>query len=214
MKVSAVIPAFNEAQTIGRVLDVITTFTAIDEIVVVSDGSTDNTVEVVRQYPVRMIELKENIGKGGALQRGIDSASGDILVFLDADLIGLTTKHLEDMMQPVLLNQVEMVIGIFDNGRLTTDLAQVFAPYLSGQRVLKRSVIQGLDNLEMTRFGVEIALTVYAKTNQIACQEVKLSQMSHVMKEEKLGFFPGVLYRLKMYWEIVKVLAQIDISLK
>lgn len=214
MKVSVVIPAFNEAQTIGRVLDVITTFTAIDEIVVVSDGSTDNTVEVVRQYPVRLIELKENIGKGGALQRGIDNASGDILVFLDADLIGLTTKHLEDMMQPVLLNRVEMVIGIFDSGRLTTDLAQVFAPYLSGQRVLKRSVIQGLDNLEMTRFGVEIALTIYAKTNQIPCQEVKLSQMSHVMKEEKLGFFPGVLYRLKMYWEIVKVLAQIDISLK
>lgn len=214
MKVSAVIPAFNEAQTIGRVLDVITTFTAIDEIVVVSDGSTDDTVEVVRQYPVRLIELKENVGKGGALQRGIDSASGDILVFLDADLIGLTTKHLEDMMQPVLLNRVEMVIGVFDNGRLTTDLAQVFAPYLSGQRVLKRSVIQGLDNLEMTRFGVEIALTIYAKTNQIACQEVKLAQMSHVMKEEKLGFFPGVLYRLKMYWEIVKVLAQSDISLK
>lgn len=211
MKVSAVIPAFNEEQTIGCVLDVVTKFSAIEETVVVSDGSTDNTGDIVRKYPVKLIELEKNIGKGGALQRGIENVSGDILVFLDADLTGLTPKHLEDMLRPVLYNQVEMVVGIFDHGRLTTDLAQVFAPYLSGQRVLKRSVFQGLDNLEMTRFGVEVALTRYAKANGLSCQEVKLDKMSHVMKEEKLGFFPGVLYRLKMYWEIVKVFAKSDL---
>ena len=208
MKVSVVIPAFNEEQTIGCVLDVVTEYSRIDEIVVVSDGSTDNTADIVRKYPVNLIELRENIGKGGALQRGIENVSGDILVFLDADLTGLTLNHLEDMLKPVLKDQIEMVVGIFDHGRLTTDLAQVFAPYLSGQRVLKRSVFQGLDNLEMTRFGVEIALTRYAKANKLTCQEVKLAKMSHVMKEEKLGFFPGVFYRLKMYWEIVKVFAK------
>ncbi len=214
MKVSVVIPAFNEEKTIGKVLDVLVTCEQIDEIIVVSDGSTDKTAEIAHQYSISVIDLDENCGKGGALKVGVDNAQGEVIVFLDADLIGLTVSHLNDLLKPVLNDEADMSIGIFGNGRLTTDLAQVLAPYLSGQRVLKRSLLDGLDNMEMTRFGIEIALTQYARANNFRCKEVKLVNMSHIMKEEKLGLVRGFLYRLKMYWEILQILGQRHSSLK
>lgn len=206
MRVSAVIPAYNEEKTIGTVLSVVVKCPEIDEVIVVSDGSEDGTADVARRYPVRLVELTENRGKGGAMKVGVDQASGDVLLFLDADLIGLTPAHLQKMLVPVMAGEAEMVIGVFANGRFFTDLAQVISPYLSGQRVIKRSLLNRLDNMEMTRFGIEVALTRYARANQIPCAEVVLEQMSHVMKEEKLGLVRGFAYRLRMYWEILKVI--------
>lgn len=206
MRVSAVIPAYNEEKTIGAVLSVVIKCPEIDEVIVVNDGSEDGTSEVVRQYPVQLIELKENRGKGGAMKEGVNRATGEVLLFLDADLIGLTVEHLRDLLEPVAAGDVEMAIGIFANGRIFTDLAQVIAPYLSGQRVITRSLLECLDNMELTRFGIEVALTRYARANQIPCAEVVLEEMSHVMKEEKLGVVRGFAYRLKMYWEILKVI--------
>lgn len=206
MRISAVIPAYNEEKTIGTVLSVVVQCPEIDEVIVVSDGSEDGTADVARQYPVQLLELRENRGKGGAMKEGVNLATGDILLFLDADLIGLTVGHLQKMLLPVTTGHAEMAIGVFANGRVFTDLAQVIAPYLSGQRVIKRSLIHRLDNMEMTRFGIEVALTRYARANQVPCAEVVLEQMSHVMKEEKLGLVRGFAYRLRMYWEILRVI--------
>jgi glycosyltransferase involved in cell wall biosynthesis len=206
MRVSAVIPAYNEEKTIGSVLAVLIKCPEIDEVIVVSDGSEDGTADVARRFPVQLVELTENRGKGGAMKEGVNRATGDVLLFLDADLIGLTVEHLQKMLIPVTVGEAEMVIGIFANGRFFTDLAQVISPYLSGQRVIKRSLLDSVDNMEMTRFGIEVALTRYARANQIPCAEVVLEQMSHVMKEEKLGLVRGFAYRLKMYWEILKVI--------
>ncbi|MCK4258691.1 MAG: glycosyltransferase family 2 protein [Halanaerobiales bacterium] len=214
MKISTVIPAYNEEKTIGDVLSVVTSYSEIDEVIVVNDGSTDNTSEAVSKYPIKLINLAENLGKGGAMKIGVDNAKGDIIVFLDADLIGFTVNHLEKMLLPVISGEAQMSIGIFSNGRLATDLAQLFSPYLSGQRVVRRQLIDGINNMELTRFGIEVALTRYARINKIPYQNVELENMSHVMKEEKLGFIKGFRYRLQMYWEILKVLPKRNSLLK
>lgn len=214
MIISTVIPAYNEEKTIGNVLDVVTKCSEIDEVIVVSDGSTDGTVDVVRKYSVTLVELVENRGKGGAMKAGVEKAAGEIIVFLDADLMGLTVEHLRKLILPVVTDEAEMSIGIFSQGRLATDMAQFVAPYLSGQRVLKRSLMDGLNDMELTRFGIEVALTRYAKANHLPCKEVEMENMSHVMKEEKLGFLRGFSYRLRMYWEILKVLPRKYSSLK
>ena len=205
MRVSAVIPAYNEEKTIGDVISVVTDCSQINEVVVVSDGSTDNTADIVKEYPVNLIELAENRGKGAAMQEGVDASSGDVFIFLDADLIGLTQDHLTKLLAPVLNKEVEMSIGIFEHGRFATDLAQKVSPFLSGQRVVKRSLLDGMNNMEVTRFGVEVALTRYAQAHNIQCREVHLENMSHLMKEEKLGLLRGFYSRLKMYWEILKM---------
>ena len=96
-----------------------------------------------------------------------------------------------------------MTIGLFDNGRIVTDFAQKISPTLSGQRAIKAELLQKVSDLEISRFGVEVALNNLFRKSKFRIKKVTLENMSHVTKEEKLGFFKGVNARIKMYWEIV-----------
>lgn len=206
MSVTAIIPAFNEEQTIGNVLNCLKDVQEVTQIIVVSDGSTDGTAEVARSCGVDVIELPENVGKGGAVKSGADNCKNDIILFLDADLIGLTDRHVMDLIKPVLDNEADMTIGIFKNGRIVTDLAQKVTPCLSGQRAIRREVFNRIPNIDITRYGVEVALTKFIDKNSVRVTEVYLEDMTHVTKEEKLGLVKGVQARFKMYWDIVKIL--------
>ncbi len=212
METVAIIPAYNEEKTIGEVLTILRDSHIIDEIVVVSDGSTDRTVEVARHYGACVIELEENVGKGGAMKAGLDEITARAILFLDADLIGLSHQHIEKLLMPVILNQADMTVGIFDKGRVATDFAQKVAPYLSGQRAVHREVLNRISDLDMSRFGVEVALNRHIEKNNIRVQEVILEDLSHVMKEEKFGVFKGFAARMKMYWEIVKYFAKSEVK--
>ncbi len=213
MESIAIIPAYNEEKTIGHVLAVLKNTPLINKIIVVSDGSTDNTVQVAKSYEVEVIELTENRGKGGALKAGLDNNKADVVLFLDADLIGLTPKHVHSLLEPVINDQADMTIGIFDKGRIATDLAQKMAPYLSGQRALKFPLLEQISDLDVARFGVELALNRFMESSGVRVQEVLLHDMSHVMKEEKFGVWKGMAARMKMYWEIIKYFTRVD-SLK
>ena len=212
MNVTAVIPAYNEEQTIADVVKRVKNIDKIQKVIVVSDGSTDNTAEIARQCGADVIELNENVGKGGAIKAGINECGTEIILFLDADLIGLTEKHILDLIEPVIENKADMTIGIFKNGRMVTDLAQKVTPYLSGQRAIRKSIIDRIPNIDITRYGVEVALTKYVDKNNIRVQEVDLPDMTHVTKEEKLGIIRGVHARLKMYWDIVKIISNYNIK--
>ncbi len=212
MNVTAVIPAYNEEQTIADVVKCVKSIDKIQKVIVVSDGSTDSTAEIARECGADVIELDENVGKGGAIRAGINECGTEIILFLDADLIGLTEKHVLDLIEPVIDNEADMTIGIFKKGRMVTDLAQKVTPYLSGQRAIKKSIIDKIPNIDITRYGVEVALTKYVDKFNVRVQEVDLPDMTHVTKEEKLGIIRGVHARLKMYWDIVKILSSYNIK--
>jgi len=204
MKSAVIIPAYNEEQTIGKVIEAVKQVPFIAETIVVSDGSTDNTAEIARVLGAKVITLEQNLGKGGAMMVGVNNTDADVVLFLDADLIGLQPLHVVDLLLPVLEGRAEMTVGIFDHGRLATDLAQFIAPYLSGQRAVKSQLFRQISNLELTRYGVEVALTRFAKTAGISVVEVELRDMTHVMKEEKMGVVRGFMARLRMYWDIAR----------
>lgn len=206
MNVTAIIPAYNEERTIAGVVSCVKRVDKIQKVIVVSDGSTDRTAEIARECGADVIELEENVGKGGAIKAGVSECGTEIILFLDADLLGLTEQHVLDLIQPVLENQADMTVGIFRNGRVVTDLAQKVTPYLSGQRAIRKSIIEKLPNMDIARYGVEVALTKYLKKYSARVMEVDLPDMTHVTKEEKLGLVKGVQARLKMYWDIVKIL--------
>ncbi|HYF83012.1 MAG TPA: glycosyltransferase family 2 protein [Clostridia bacterium] len=207
MNVTAIIPAYNEELTIASVINCLSDVDRIQKIIVVSDGSTDRTAEIARECGADVIELQENVGKGGAIKAGVNECGSEVILFLDADLIGLKEKHVIDLIKPVIDNYADMTIGIFRNGRMVTDLAQKVTPYLSGQRAIKKNIIDKIPNIDITRYGVEVALTKYVEKFSIRVQEVELPDMTHVTKEEKLGLIKGVHARLKMYWDIVKILS-------
>lgn len=204
MKITCVIPAYNEEKTIGSIIKCVKDIEYINDIIVISDGSVDRTPYISRSLGVRTIELEKNKGKGAALAAGIENSDGDIILFLDADLIGLNRKHIDELLLPVIRDDTDMTIGVFNNGRFITDMAQRITPYLSGQRALKRSIIQDINKLKMTRYGVEIAITKLAESRHYKYRTVILDKLTHIMKEEKLGFSKGFKERMKMYWQIIR----------
>jgi glycosyltransferase involved in cell wall biosynthesis len=209
MKITCVIPAYNEEKTIENVIKCVKNVDLIDEIIVISDGSVDETANISRSLDVRTIELKENKGKGAAIVTGVENSDGDIFIFLDADLIGLNKKHIENLLLPVIRDETDMAIGLFTNGRFVTDIAQKVAPYLSGQRALKRNIIQDIDKLDMTRYGFEVAITKLAEKRHYRFSAIKLEDLTHIMKEEKLGLGKGFTERMKMYWQIIRCMLMI-----
>lgn len=204
MKVSAIVPAYNEAERIAAVLEPLNAAKRVDEIIVVDDGSTDDTAQVARRYKAKVLLLSQNVGKAEALNRGVQLAKHDILLFLDADLVGLRPNHIDLLIETYLKRRVGMVIGVFRDGRLNTDLAHILAPYLSGQRVLSRSLFNKVRNKEDLNFGLEIALTKLALKEGLKQKLVTLEGVTHVMKEEKRGFSRGLKDRMKMYCDMVR----------
>jgi polyisoprenyl-phosphate glycosyltransferase len=206
MAVTVIIPAYNEEKTISDVIEIVRQVELIDQIIVVSDGSTDKTAEIARQWDVKVLELNKNVGKGGALTIGFQQTQSSIILFLDADLIGLKSSHITDLLLPVLHNRADMAIGIFSNGRLVTDLAQKFTPYLSGQRAMKREIFENVSGMDMANYGVEVALTRYVEKQKLIVKHIILQDLTHIMKEEKLGVIRGFKARLKMYRDILRII--------
>lgn len=207
MSVAVIIPAYNEERHIGQVLTAVKKVDEVDDIVVVSDGSTDRTVEVAYGFDVRVIELPQNMGKGCAMKAGLDNTSASTVLFLDADLVGIQPYHVRAILLPVYHGAVDMALGVFCSGRGLTDLAQRLTPFLTGQRAVKRWVLDMLNgDVWNTGYGVEMALTRCVRKYGLKVIEVPLYGVTHPMKEEKMGVVRGMAARLKMYWEIAKQL--------
>lgn len=223
-RVAAVIPAYNEADRVAEVLETISNSQHVDEILVVTDGSTDNTPEVIRDWmrtrkegsmPVRLFELKTNIGKGGAMAHGAHRADADILLFLDADLIGLQSHQVDEMLVPILREKdpADMVLGLFGavrGGLLGWWLSYCHrtVPSITGQRAIHRELFLAVPGLTRSRFGVEAAITCFVQSNpDLKVEYTYLDQVTHPIKEEKLGPFRGFRNRMRMYREIFRTVA-------
>jgi len=205
--VVVIVPAYDEEETIEAVVSVLVGHPLIDEVIVVSDGSRDRTAELARGAGACVVELPENQGKGAAMHAGISATAAEVVLFLDADLIGLRPEHVDSMLGPVLTGMSQMTVGVFEGGRGSTDFAQQIAPFLSGQRAVHRSVLcEMADDIVESGFGVEMALTRYMRRHHGNISEVVLVDLTHRTKEEKRGLIKGFASRMKMYWEIVKYL--------
>src|SRR5688572_3994532 len=123
--VAIIIPAYNEEMRIASVLRAALGCRLADEIIVVSDASFDRTAEIARSFRgVKVIELPLNAGKGGAMAVGAKSTRADVLAFIDADLIGLRSEHIDGIILPVMKGQADMCIGVFRGGKFWSDAAQ------------------------------------------------------------------------------------------
>ena len=107
-KVSAVIPAYCEEKTIGSIVERCLPF--VDEVIVVNDGSTDDTSILASGAGAHVIEMEHNMGVLSAIRRGLREASGDILVTLDADGQHNPTE-ITKLIQPIIDKEADLVMG-------------------------------------------------------------------------------------------------------
>ncbi len=208
MATTAVIAAYNEEGTIADVLRALTQSPLIDEIIVVSDGSTDRTVEISRQFDVTTIALRENRGKGYAMRVGVDYASNDVLFFVDGDMINLKPEHIEALVNPVAGGECEMNIGVRHRGPVVDflHLKLQCGPVLSGIRVMRRDVFDAVPQQYQERFKIEAALNCFCSRAGFRQQHTIIRDLGHVIKESKRGLANGLLGRWEMSREVFLLL--------
>jgi len=208
-KVAVIIPAFNEEQRILNVIFAARASKLAHEIIVVDDGSKDHTSEVARTVEgVKVIKLKVNRGKGGALAAGVAATKAGVIAFVDADLAGIQGQHIDDIIRPVLNEQCDMCVGIFRGGKAWSDMAQRITPYLSGQRALRRELFEAVPYMNDLRMGVEWALTNVAEKRKAKVIKVLIRGVSNCAKEQKMGLVNGLKARGIMYMEITEAMVK------
>jgi glycosyltransferase involved in cell wall biosynthesis len=205
MKASAVIPAYNEAKRIGLVLDAVAASELVDEIIVVDDGSDDDTAAVAGSHNGAVVlKLLENRGKAAALTEGVRRAKNPVVVFLDADLVGLTDQHVDGLVAPVLKGEADMTVGQFRSGSPFVTAWMRFCPAISGQRAMRTADFLAIPRVATSGYGVEVVVTKYALSRRMRIEYVHLPDITHVVKESKRGVVRGLASRAVMYGQIVR----------
>jgi len=227
MKLSVIIPCFNEAKTIA---EVIRRVKEVDcgmekEIIVVDDGSTDGTVDVLRSLRASSKGIYSpdihhysviNLGKGAAVRIGLKHATGDIVLIQDADL-ELDPAEYPRLVGPILRGEAEVVFGTRDfwrGSRLITKIANIFLSQLTSvlysahvadmescYKVMKRSVAQKI-RLRAVGFELEPELTGKLLRLGYRIHEVPLEYYDPrtVEQGKKIGWLDGlkaIFYLLK-----------------
>ena len=189
--VLAVIPVFNEEDSIAYTIESLKNIPIIDSVVIVNDGSSDNTEKIIMEYNVKHISLKKNKGKGYAIKKAIKEYDFDYLVLVDGDL-GKTSGEIEKLVYPVINGEVDVTIAKFPKPlkkggfgfvkKLAKNGVYIHTgtkldTSLSGQRVYKKEVVEKIRYIP-NRFGVEVAMTVGTLRNGFTVREVEV-EMRH-----------------------------------
>lgn len=190
-KVSVIIPAYNEEDTVATVVGVVKKVSFVDEIIVVNDGSSDKTEAEALKAGARVITHETNQGKGGALYTGYKEAECDIIAFIDADIHNLTSKKVESMIMPILEGKTDITKTKFAraSGRVTEltakPLLNFFFPEisfeqpLSGQFAARKEVLKRI-NFEKD-YGVDVGIVIDADVLGISITEVDIGAIEHDM---------------------------------
>jgi len=201
---SLIIPAYNEAGRIAAVIRAAVACELVSEVLLVDDGSSDETAAEAESLGVRVLRHAANRGKARAMESGLAATSGDVVAFLDADLTGVTSEHIRLLVEPVAGGASPAALAVFRGGRVATTLAQRITPMISGQRCLRRELLGNFTGWD-SRFGIETAINDHLRRQGVSQIIVEWHGAGQVMKEEKRGFWAGLSARIRMYWEIVVV---------
>lgn len=162
MRFSCIIPAYNEWRRIGNMLEAALSSEYIDEIIVVNDGSTDTTREVLESYEnhrLFVIHLEKNKWKLWAFLEGVSVAHGTHIIMLDADYSWFSSAHLTQMILPVLQGEVDSTMIMWHESLFLCKMLK--HDIFSGSRVLPRSVFDDPSFREGKSFWLE------AKINEV-----------------------------------------------
>ena len=218
MKLSIVVPVFNEEATIGSVLDRLSLIDVDKEIIVVDDGSTDTSASVIRAHSseLRIEHLPNNSGKGSALRRGIELSEGDVLVVQDADL-ELSPDVIKALVAPIVDGRADAVYGSrflegaarvrisrrLANWLLTSITNRIYGTQLTdmetAHKAIRMSLIKGLQ-LESKRFEIEVELTAKLARSGARFQEISSPYRPRTKDEGKKIHWSDGFLALRTLW--------------
>jgi glycosyltransferase involved in cell wall biosynthesis len=201
--ISVIVPVYNEERTVAGVLRSLSSFSSVDELICVDDGSSDDTFKEIIGFKdkAKIIHYAINKGKGYALYKGIKASKGEIVVFFDSDTKDLVESDIYLMVNTLLEGKYKTIIGVpdgnFNSGRWDS---------ISGERVFfKSDILKEIENFKYSRLGVETYLNhVFPKW-----QTVNL-KCWHIDKIEKLSPKDALASYIKEGIEIARERAKIE----
>jgi len=204
-KISVIICAYNEEKTIKDVVRAVTEVPIVSEIVVVNDGSTDGTMEILEALKVECeittTHLKKNMGKGYAMAVGVENANFDIIVFIDADQRTIPSGYITQLVSPLLNNECDMVLGYSTVKILSQEVNPL--KILTGERaLLKEDITPILDKMKESRFGVETLLYFFYISLGKTLKFLRLAEMKHNDKYKKMTTLKATTSYINEGWEI------------
>lgn len=205
MMVSVVIPAFDEAATIAQCVTEALRCAEATEVIVVDDGSSDDTACLAEAAGAKVVRLARNAGKAAAMHAGVCEARHDVILFLDADVTGHTPAALTSIINPVVSGQYEMCVGIRARKTLLLNRLLHFFPIIGGDRAVTRRLWEAVPKQYKEGFKIEIALNHTSKQFERGMTFHLIPGTRHHIKEKKYGFVVGFIRRLMMIAEVLLI---------
>lgn len=216
MKLSVLIPVFNEEEGVAEVIRQVEAIPVEKEIIVVDDCSVDRTPEILaevqREIPdLRVIRHPANRGKGAGIRTAMEAATGDCMIIQDADL-EYDPAEIPTLLQPVLEGRAKVVYGVrsFAGQKLHIRMGNRLLTWLTNQiygihihdmetcyKLMRAEVARGL-NLECNRFDLEPEITAKIARRGYTIHEVPISYKPR--EEKKLSPWRDGLPALKALW--------------
>ncbi len=189
MKTTAILPIFNEEKTVANVLSVLLKAEQLDEVIVVNDASTDNSLNIIKNFQsnkLKIINLEKNLGKSGAVKFAVANTTTDILFFCDGDLHNFKNQHINQLLKPLKNGEHLMTVGIRDRGIIHNTFVKKFGPLITGERALPKKIFEGIaEHHLMKNYALEFMLNDYCIKNNIPIKKMILKGVKQTNKPYK-----------------------------
>ena len=212
---ACIIPAFDEAPRIGRVLAAVLHHPQFAEVIVVDDGSSDGTAELAEalcpHHPaLRVLRMARNGGKSRAIAAGIEAARSDLVMLLDSDLVGLAGSDLSALAAPVIEGRAGAALSLRRNAPLPWRLLGI--DYISGERVMPRALLaEHLDAIRaLPRFGLEVFMNGLWLRQGLLVAVVPWPGVDSPFKHAKRGRLAGIAADAAMMRDIFRTVSPLQ----
>lgn len=210
MKFDAIVPAHNEALTIASVITTLRGSAHVKRVIVVDDGSHDQTCDVARAHGAIVLRDAKNNGKGAAMQAGFRFSDAPFVGFFDADLLTLRVDHVDKLADTAEREQLDMCCGLRDYG--VWNPAQLFGPLITGERICKRVLLDRICDECWNGYAIETAMNDAARRSGARVGCVMLDNLKIRNKTAKSGFVKGMIGHWKMAKEIKRTERALEAS--
>jgi glycosyltransferase involved in cell wall biosynthesis len=205
--IDCVIPARNEVLTVATNVSAARACRYVRDVIVVDDGSTDGTGDMARAAGATVVRRDAEDGsKAHAMKEGVAASDADAILFVDADCIGLTSQHLDEICEPFVRGKAAMSLGTFDYG--VWNWVVLFMPHTTGERVIPRWVFEAIPPAKLDGFTIETKINEVVAEGRLPTVARVMKGVTHRTKREKFGPVEGWKRSFDMFKDIFGLIGE------